>query len=254
MKKSPLISCLCVTRNKPELIARAIKCFKAQTYPTKELIIVYEDNDKDIQDFVKTINDPCIRNFEIPTNPKLTLGELRNKSIEFAQGEYFCQWDADDWYHSKRLALQMNCMTEMHKDVCFLTYWIIFDSLTKKAYLSRKRIWEGSMLCKKNIVTDKIIYPSIPKLEDFQFVEQLLEQNNIYPADLPHLYIYVYHGDNTWNYHHFELNFKAGKELSGSASTIIHDILDGKYSNDKASELMDSSAILGEVIFDYQFY
>lgn len=255
MKKAPLISCLCVTRNKVHLIRRSIDCFRSQTYPNKQLIIVYEDNDNEIREFLSEIRDESIKVFEFPANPKLTLGDLRNHSIKLSDGEYFCQWDADDWYHNRRLELQMESLSKMHKDVCFLTYWIIFDNLTKKAYLSRKRIWEGSMLCKKErLSSSNIFYPSISKLEDFKFVEKLLEHNSIYPVDMPHLYIYVYHGDNTWDYNHFEQNFKAGKQFSEPASRLINEILDGKYSNAEASELMESSAILRQIVYDYEFY
>lgn len=254
MENLPLISCLCVTRNKVELIARAITCFKSQTYQNKELVIVYEDNDPDIKNFVTGIKDPTIKSFEISTNPKLSLGELRNLSLEFAIGEYICQWDADDWYHNRRLELQMDYCLKMHKPVCFLTYWLIFDSLTRKAYLSCKRLWEGTILCRKDrIKQEDIKYPAEPKMEDFYFVEKLLEKNHVYPVDLPHLYIYVYHGENTWPYQHFQHNFEVGKVLSESASQIINDILEGKYSNGQASDLLDSAAILEEIEYDYQF-
>ena len=253
MKKKPLISCLCVTRNKIPLLKRAVNCFKAQTYPNKELVIVFESDDKDIKTFTQRIRDERIRAIEVPSVPKSSLGELRNISIHAARGEYFCQWDADDWYHNRRLEVQMNYIKTMHKPVCMLTYWIIFDTITKKAFWSFKRIWEGSILCKKSLVTDNTVkYPSLAKKEDFYFIAELSKNNVIYPADVPHLYIYVYHGDNTWGYEHFESNFKAGLALSDEASLIINNILEGKYSHRKASGLLDSPAILQEMAYKYE--
>jgi glycosyltransferase involved in cell wall biosynthesis len=247
----PLISCLCVTRNKVSLIKRAIECFKMQTYPNKELILLYEDNDSDIKAFVGSLKDERIKVVEVPSLPKCSLGELRNISVKAARGTYFCQWDADDWYHNERLEVQMQYISTMHKPVCMFTYWIIFDEVTKKAFLSRKRLWEGSIMCKKSLVEDNTIqYALLPKEEDFHFVEQLMKHRVIYPVDLPHLYIYVYHGANTWDYQHFQGNFSAGKELSVAASAIINNILEGRYSNDKASEMLSSATILEEM--DYK--
>lgn len=42
----PLVSCLCVTRHKPQKLRRAVACFIAQSYPNKELVIVYETDDR----------------------------------------------------------------------------------------------------------------------------------------------------------------------------------------------------------------
>ena len=41
----PLISCICITRNRPGYLSKAIVCFKQQTYPNKELVILYEEDD-----------------------------------------------------------------------------------------------------------------------------------------------------------------------------------------------------------------
>lgn len=216
---------------------------------------MYEDNDDEICQFAESISDEQIIVIKIPSSPKRSLGELRNISIENSNGDYFCQWDADDWHHNQRLEIQMGYILSMHKPVCMLTYWIIFDTLTKKAYLSRKRLWEGSILCKKSVMAkENVAYPYMAKKEDFYFVEKLLNSNVIYPVHLPHLYIYVYHGDNTWDYNHFKLNFKSGKELSAATSSIITDIIENNYGHEKASELLSSQAVLEQMVYNCEFY
>jgi glycosyltransferase involved in cell wall biosynthesis len=230
-------------------------CFKGQTYPNKELVIVYEDNDIHIHEFLQTIDDPTIRCYQISTKPKLSLVELRNLSVNYASGEYICQWDSDDWFHNSRLELQMNYIIKMHKPICFLTYWIMYDNLTKNAYLSRKRLWEGSILCKKEVlVKANVKYPFLERGEDFNMVENLLPLNIICPVDIPNLYIYIYHGDNTWDYGHFKDNFRVGQELSPCACGLIREILEGKYSNVESSELLDSPEVLEQMQYDYTFY
>jgi glycosyltransferase involved in cell wall biosynthesis len=252
MKKLPLISCLCVTRNTIPLLTRAVNCFKAQTYKNKELILVYEDNATHIKQFAEGLNDERIKVIEIPAIPKRPLGELRNISISASNGDYFCQWDADDWYHNQRLEIQMKYISLLHKPVCMLTYWIIYDATTGRSFWSYKRIWEGSILCKKTLLIDTVSYPCMEKKEDYYFVAELVKRKLIFPVDNPNLYIYVYHGDNTWNYEHFKSNFNGGKELSGGASMIIKNIMDGKYSNKKASKLLNSPAVLEEMDYKYE--
>ena len=68
----PLISCICVTREKPSLLKRAIDCFLAQTYPNKELVILYEDDDYATEELVGAgfPDNSSIRLSKVPAYPK----------------------------------------------------------------------------------------------------------------------------------------------------------------------------------------
>jgi glycosyltransferase involved in cell wall biosynthesis len=216
---------------------------------------VYEDNDPHIHEYLRTIDDPIIKTVMVSSKPKLTLGELRNISISEADGEYIGQWDSDDWFHSNRIKCQMDYIFAMHKPICFLTYWIMHDALTRRSYLSRKRLWEGTIVCRKDVLlTSNLKYPGLERLEDFKLVENLLPYNIIYPADIPNLYIYIYHGENTWDYDHFKNNFKVGQVLSDPANAIVNEVLEGRHTNERCSELMDSSEILEQLRYAYTFY
>ena len=46
---TPLVTCLCLTRNRRGFLPRAIECFVAQTYEERELLIV-DDGDDSIAD------------------------------------------------------------------------------------------------------------------------------------------------------------------------------------------------------------
>ena len=50
-----LISCLCISKNNVDIVSQSIKSFLGQTYPNKELIFVYEDNNKYITEIKKKI-------------------------------------------------------------------------------------------------------------------------------------------------------------------------------------------------------
>ena len=87
----PLISCLCITRNKPHMLSRAMRCFFAQSYSNKELVIVYESDDPLTIALLKdpAINcHPHILLLEVNASPKVSLGNLRNLGIEASNGDF----------------------------------------------------------------------------------------------------------------------------------------------------------------------
>ena len=101
-----LVSCLCVSRNKPEIVNLSLETFLNQTYKNKELIFVYEDNNQYIDIIKSTFNSKLIKYIEVPSIPKKTLGELRNISIDKSNGTILLQWDDDDIYHKTRILSQ----------------------------------------------------------------------------------------------------------------------------------------------------
>lgn len=239
MRPRPLISCLCVTRERGCLLSRAIKSFKDQKYINKELVIVYEEDDLSTGEYLSELLDNDIIKIEAVASPKLSLGELRNLAVEESKGEYFCQWDDDDWSHNNRLAFQMDVIQTSQMPACVMIYWLIFDALENQAYISNRRPWEGSILCKKSLITNELKYEDTESGEDTSIIKKLFSRNLIFPVVMPKLYIYVYHGGNIWSRDHWEKIFRASKKLSAPSSIVIKDILDGKYSGEKASEMLD---------------
>lgn len=156
LNKQPLISCLCVTYKKPLLLKRAIACFEAQNYRNKELVILYEDHDIETIHFLRThALSSRVRQVCVPGTPKKTLGELRNIAIQSALGEFVCQWDDDDWYHMNRLTCQYNAIENSNAGGSLLTRWITFNGHSKNAFVSNRRHWEGSVLCRKSLIVQK---------------------------------------------------------------------------------------------------
>lgn len=234
--KLPLISCLCVTREKPNLLHRAINCFLSQTYPQKELVVVYDDDDlitkKFIQDSEGYPSSVCF--FEFKKTADITLGKIRNYSIDKAKGSYICQWDDDDWYHESRLELQYHKIKSSNLPGCVLSQWLLFDSNNNKAYLSHKRYWEGSLLCEKELFP-RDAYDDLDKGEDTQIIKRLKKANKLSLLhDSAYLYTYSYHGKNTWNYEHWAEIFKLGNKLSNSLSKLVKDILENRLEHEEA--------------------
>lgn len=239
----PMISCVCVTRKKPALLKRAISCFTAQSYSPKELIIVYEDDDTDTIFFINSLKLSLrsdVRLVGVNAIPKTSLGELRNLGIGASQGDYICQWDDDDWYHSNRLMDQYNALEANDRVGAVMTQWLVFNTVDNKAYISNTRVWEGSILCRKDILQAN---PYVDKSigEDTPTIEYLVSRDCLHlMSDVPTLYIYVYHGSNTWNYEHWNYIFKCSTELPYDDALVISDILNGKYTVQEGSLFLEN--------------
>jgi glycosyltransferase involved in cell wall biosynthesis len=236
----PLVTCICVTRKRQHLLKRAIDCFHAQTYPNKELLIVYEDDDLDTKSFLRSLASSAITTMEVERTPDTSLGRLRNTAVQSCKGDYFCQWDDDDWYHQRRLEFQLQVIKESGLPACLLLHWLIFDCKTSKAYISPFWPWEGSLLCRTKVINDDIRYEDLKRKEDTPLIQKLLKRHSLFPIMMPKLYIYVYHGGNVWGYDHWENNIiNKSKELSESSSRMIADLLNSRTSVREGSEFLD---------------
>jgi hypothetical protein len=242
LKLYPLISCICITRNRVPLLRRAIECFTYQTYLNKELIIIFENDDKDTTDFF--LNNSFkgdIKPFVLNKCSKIKLGELRNIGISYSRGEYICQWDDDDFYHIFRLEKQFNSLQSSYSASVF-KQWILYDSQNQNSYLSNLRLWEGSLFCKKEWLL-KFPYPNKNKGEDSEVIDKLKSKKQIFAiTNSPHLYIYNYHGKNTWDFKHFKMFFLESRLINLFSTLEINKIM--KQSLDVA----DSSILLDELL------
>lgn len=236
MNNNETIACLCVTHNKPSLLERAINCFFNQRYDKKQMVIVYEDIDLITEKYLNSCNFPkeikCIK--AISSTAKLSLGELRNLSISHADGSYVCQWDDDDWFHPNRLSVQMSYINKnKDRSASILARWTIFDSINNEVYISNRRLWEGSIMCQRDMMLEKP-YPSLNKGEDTSVIDFLNEKKIITVIeDYPELYVYNYHGENTWDQSHFNKIFEYSNRLDNDYAKKVKNCMNNKKRYDK---------------------
>jgi glycosyltransferase involved in cell wall biosynthesis len=246
----PLVSCLCVTKNEIEIVKRAIDCYQAQSYPNKELIILKQGADPAMEKFILELGDSSIVFRTLPPHPILTLGELRNFSVELSKGDYFCSWDDDDWQHVNRLEIQLNGTLKNFHPSSALTNLLVFDQTTEQAYFSPIGIWEGTIMCKRELFEKGIRYPTATKGEDTAFMHLLLNGSRIFPVVSSTLYLYIYHGKNTWSLDHFR-DFLFRQKLSPDVSALISNIIWDRLDVRHASALLDNSLVLHELNYFY---
>lgn len=246
MSRKPLVSCLCVSNNRAGYLKKAISYFISQTYANKELIIVSAKHNREYEKILANYaTEPIAYYGSQDSTQELTLGELRNLAIERSKGEYFCIWDDDDWFHYRRIEIQMREVFKYKKEGSILPFCMMFDSVNQNAYLSNLILPPGSILCKKSSITKDLLYPALNKAEDSYFLNNLFTKNILYPLINPVLYIYIYHGENTSGLAHF--NKLRGNKLSNEIGLLINDVVENKYSYEHASRLLGSTKVLREL-------
>lgn len=220
----PLISCICVTYDRPDLLYRAIVCFESQNYPNKELVISYPEKDEQTRTLLDNFMEHSQMNImRIIRSDGESVGNARNSAIAKCHGDYMCVWDDDDWYHSSRLSYQYNSMktTASGYNASVLRSLIFFDETTKNAYQSFRYPWENTLLCRKEIILQNP-YAHTNKGEDTHIIKFLDGKKFLhYIDDAPYLYVYIYHGRNTWDHDHYSHLIQKSKLLEDDIAEAI---------------------------------
>src|SRR5690349_4429865 len=114
---TPLISCLCVTEDRPEFMPWLLWCFDRQSHPLRELVIV----DSSTEPF-----DPGSRSdVRVITMPRgTTIARKRNRAIHEAHGDIITWFDDDDWQHPEKCALLADGGTRSSWSGCVESWFV----------------------------------------------------------------------------------------------------------------------------------
>jgi glycosyltransferase involved in cell wall biosynthesis len=211
-----------VTKDRPVLAARAIRCFADQRYPARELVIVCQgtaDYRSRLSELARMHGVAEVR--IVDAGPDLPLGALRNLSLDAAAGELVCVWDDDDCSHPDRLTTQVAELVRNRSHTSFLgehlqlfeedrsLYWIDWALGTPRA---RYPLLPGTMLMTRD---RRFRYPESGRYahfgEDWALLTDLHRQVGVsYVRGQGHLYLYTYHGRNTFSAaHHGKLRIRS---------------------------------------------
>jgi hypothetical protein len=219
-ERRPAISCLMVTADRPEQARLSIACFARQTYPERELVVV--DNGADaaasarLAEIVREADGaPApIRLISAPAGA-LSLGELRNLSVEHAQGAYLATWDDDDLSDPLRLAVEFRALVQTGSQACALSRALVWCPKRRLLAARRVRFWENTMLCERGALPR---YEPLARSEDRVAVDAIIASARMAYIDHPRLYVYVGHAANTTGFRNFMLHWgQSNPQLSGEA-------------------------------------
>ncbi len=185
-----LVSVIIPYFRKKSTISNSINSILEQTYKNFEIIIVYDDESKSDLNFIKEFENLDSRISVIQNNQKKGAGRSRNIGIVNSKGEFISFLDADDTWQSNKLSRQIKFMKSNNYDISHTSYSIVNENhkvlgirkarnfFDLKDLLKSCDIGTSTVIIKKHLLKDDILFASLKTKEDFVLWLKLLRQNN----------------------------------------------------------------------------
>jgi teichuronic acid biosynthesis glycosyltransferase TuaG len=173
-----LVSIIIPYYKKKKYIELAINSVIHQTYKNFELIIIYDDENKEDLTFIKKIIKKDKR-IKIYINKKnLGAGRSRNKGIKLSRGKFIAFIDADDLWLRDKLKKQILFMKKNEIKISHTSYYVIdfankiigtreAKNLNHEKLLSSCNIGLSTVILNKTLIKNNIKFPNIKTKEDY---------------------------------------------------------------------------------------
>jgi len=184
-----LISVIIPYYKKKEYIISSINSVLNQTYKNLEIIIIYDDLNKEDLNLLKKIKKKDKR-IKIYINKKnLGAGRSRNKGIKLSKGIFVAFLDSDDLWKKNKLKKQIFFMKKNGINASHTSYTIINSNnkiigsrnakdMSYKLLLKSCDIGLSTVILKKEIITSKIKFANIKTKEDYVLWLKITLNNN----------------------------------------------------------------------------
>jgi O-antigen biosynthesis protein len=193
MTDLPLVTAVCLTRNRREWLPKAIQAFQHQTYPGRQMLIVADG--EDVRDLVPS-DDERISLIVAPGERK-PVGAKRNFACSLVSTELVAHWDDDDYSAPGRLEDQVVRLIESAKSVTGYHTMKFTDGERWWQYLGWPAFALGTSLVYRRAWWERNRFASIPVGEDSPFVSSAVRAREFVAAgDLDLMYATV-HAKNT---------------------------------------------------------
>lgn len=187
----PLVTCVCITRNRRQWLPQAIRSFQAQTYAEKELLIVSDG--EDVRDLIPV--DDQIRLVHLEESH--TIGEKRNIAAQYAAGTVIAHWDDDDWSAPDRLADQLVRLEESRKAVTGYSNMFFTDGRVWWLYRGAAGHGIGTSLCYHREWWERNPFKPLQSGEDWAFVDGAYQRGQASSVDAGGRMVASCHRGNT---------------------------------------------------------
>lgn len=194
----PRITCLMLTKGDPRRVQSSIDNFRSQTYKNKHLLILSKEVVR------ATGNDITV----LTVPQRLTMGEMRNLSVEAAASEIVCQWDDDDLSSPFRLTTQYHALLSGYLLVGYSRYIKYFRTVNEAHLIHRQsqQIWKSiapsSVMFKKELFykMGNKAYNEQKTLshEDVDFLQRVARNYRVGAVGICQ-FVSVFDGENLWS-------------------------------------------------------
>ena len=117
-ERLPLVSAVIPTRNRPEMVCRAVRCALSQTYLNLEVVVVIDGPDPATLEALEALDEPRLRIVAISEN--VGGSEARNEGVRKARGEWIAFLDDDDEWLPNKIQKQIAAATTMSEPLSFI--------------------------------------------------------------------------------------------------------------------------------------
>src|SRR5216117_2943866 len=137
---SPLVSILTPAYNAERWIASTIESAIAQTWPSKEIIVVDDGSTDRTLVIARQFESKGVR---VVSQPNRGAAAARNKALQLCQGDYIQWLDADDILAPDKITRQMEFAESCSNKRIFLSSeWGHFLFRTSRAKFTRTALWD----------------------------------------------------------------------------------------------------------------
>lgn len=169
-------------------IKKTLKSALSQTYKNFEIIIVYDDQDKQDINLIKELKKNDKRIKLIINRKNFGAGYSRNIGINYAKGRYIAFLDSDDLWHKNKLKIQIEYMSKHKYKISHTSYKVIDMMGNFKKIRSSKKfininqllfscdIGLSTVIIDKKIINNSLKFPNLATKEDYVLWLKILKK------------------------------------------------------------------------------
>ena len=173
-----LVSIIMPYYNKKNYFLKSINSVLKQTYINLEILIIYDDQNRDDLEYIESCIKNDLRVKIIFNDNNKGAAYSRNKAISIAHGEYIAFLDCDDYWETNKIEMQLNFMLTHGYDFSHTTYQVInYNGKIVNKIRARKKleynellkscdIGLSSVILKRKLLSD-MKFPELKTKEDF---------------------------------------------------------------------------------------
>lgn len=193
-----LVSIIMPYYKKKSYIKDTVLSVLSQTYKKFELLIIYDDENKDDLSYIKEISKLSDKIKIIINDHNYGAGRSRNIGIRNSKGSYVAFIDADDIWKDNKLNYQINYMQMNKIDISFTAYDIIdykskkIGSRSAKVTLSFRDLIKScdiglsTVIIKKSLLQNSFAFEFLKTKEDYALWLKLTKKGYIFHGiDIP---------------------------------------------------------------------
>lgn len=185
-----LVSVIIPYYKKKKYISKTLNSIINQSYKKYEIIIIYDDENLEEFNFLKSITKKIKKIKLIKNKKQLGAGNSRNRGISISKGKYIAFIDADDLWKKDKLKTQLNFMMKNKIDFSHTSYEILNKNKVVATRIAKNffklsdillscDIGLSTVMIKKDILKNKKYkFPKIKTKEDFVLWMKLIQNNN----------------------------------------------------------------------------